>query len=108
MNCRNRNSLRRGEREYAGPRNRRDVPPGSLGEPAIFAGIRERASGRGPAPRRPGTAVYLGPHAEWHFGELRIPPIFGDCREARARVSVRAERTARQRSARAIDGISFG
>jgi len=50
-------------------------PPGSLGEPAVFAGIRERASRRGAAPGRPRTAIHFGAHAERDFGELRVPAI---------------------------------
>jgi len=56
-------------------RSRRDVPPGSRGAPAIFAGVRERAAGSFAASGRSRAALYFGAYAEWYFGELWISAV---------------------------------
>src|SRR5580704_10604980 len=93
-NCRNRNSWRRGAREHAGPRSRRDVPPGSGGAPAVFAGVRQRVAGDLATPGRSGAAIHFGAYTERDFRELWIPALFGNWGEAGPRVSVRTERDA--------------
>src|SRR5208337_3204509 len=105
-NCRSRNWWRRDARKHAGPRIRRDVPPGSVGAPAVSAGVRGCAAGGNTAPRGHGAAVHCGAHAQRHFGELRLSTVFGGCGEAGARIPVRVECAAGRRSARAADGVS--
>src|ERR1700722_1914577 len=94
-NCESRNSWRRDAREHAGPRSRRDVPPGSGGAPAVSAGICQRVAGRLATAGRSRAFVHLGAYVERDFRELRIPALLGNWGEARSCVSVRAERVAR-------------
>src|SRR5580658_5565333 len=94
--CGNRISWRRDAREHAGPRSRRDVPPGSGGAPAVLAGVRQRAAGHLAKPGRSRAVIHLGAYPERDFGELWIPALFRNWGQARPRVSVRAERDARR------------
>src|SRR5258708_6598593 len=102
---RNPNSSRRDAREHARPRSRRNLPPGSLGAPAIFAGVRQRASGSRAAARRPRTLVHRRAYPHRNLRRLRLPALLGSCRQARARLPICDERHPGRRPARPADGI---